>query len=261
MPIAYDPNTGWSNLLSYELPGGSGGDPYSDSSYRSASGTWFQRSWWTHDRWARKYTNINKISVKLSEMKFLACAGHSNGKRFAGSPEGGQVGPTNGYGCTFTVDLYIVNGDNGNESIAAVSSNTLETINQYNCYYNGYGEVCVPTNSTSFGSLVYFAPGSGYELDTQGHRRYMYEQVFQFTDAPAIRPGHSMFVHVRPTNWPAGSTINNSMLVVKSGDPFFTAIMEPAESPYIWRFDGTRWIKDRYAFKFDGKGWAQLKEE
>ena len=257
MAIAYNPSTGWSNLLSFDI----GSDPYSDSSYDSAAGTWFQRSWWSHSRWARKYVNINDIPVKITSMNFLACAGHSNSKRFGGSSSGDLVGPTNGYGCTFTVDIYVVGGESGNESLTSVSSHTLESINQYNCAYGGLGNVSTSNDQTSFGSVAYFGPGTGRDKDTQGHRRYRYKQEFIFDDAPSIPPGHSMFVHVRPTSWPSGSTSTNSMLVIQSADPFFEATMEPAANPYIWRFDGSKWVKDLYAFKFDGKAWSQLKED
>lgn len=257
MPISYDPSTGWSDLLYYSI----GSDAYSDSSYTPMKATWFQKAWWSRNRWARKYVNINEIPVKITKMNFLACPGHSNGKVFGGSPSGDLVGPTNGYGCTFTVDIYIVAGRNGNESITSVSSHTLQSINQYNCAYGGVGNVSTHNDQTSFGSLSYFGPGTGRELDSQGHLRYRHKQEFVFDDAPGILPGHSMFVHVRPINWSPGSTDNNSMLVVQSADPFFEATMEPAENPYIWRFDGSKWVKELYAFKFDGKVWSQLKED
>lgn len=258
MAIAYNPNTGWSNLLAYTI---SAGNPYSDNSYRSLRATWFQRSWWETSRWARKFVNINDIPVRITQMQFLACAGHSNGRMFGASPGGGLVGPTVGYGCTFTVDIYVVGGKNGNEVITAASSHTLQSISDFNCYYGGYGNVSTVNDQTSFGSVAFFGPGTGMNADRYGNRRYRYSQVFTFEDAPGVPPGHTMYVQVRPTNWPGGSNRNNSMLVIQSGDPFFTAELEPAENPYIWRFDGTKWVKDLYAFKFDGKGWLQLDED
>ena len=258
MPIAYNPNTGWSDLLHYTI---SSNNPFSESSYRSTRGTWFQRSWWNTYRWARKYVNINDIPVRITQMKFLACPGHSNGRRFGASPTGGLVGPTIGCGCTFTVDLYVVGGRNGNESVSAISSHTLSPINQYNCYYGGYGNVSTVNDQTSFGSVAFYGPGTGRDLDSTGSRKYSHEQIFTFEEAPGIPPGHTMFVQVRPTAWSSGSNDNNSMLVVQSADPFFEAVMEPAEQPYIWRFDGSKWVKELYAFKFNGREWEQLKEE
>lgn len=257
MAIAYDPGTGWSDTISFDI----GGDPYTDAAYNPLSATWFQRSWWSNRRWARKYVNINDIPVKMTQMKFLACAGHSNGKQFGASPTGGLVGPTNGHACTFTVDLYIVGGKNGNESVTAASTHTLETINQYNCYYGGYGNVSTSNDQTSFGSVSFFGPGTGRDKDSNGHRKYRYDNIFTFDDAPAIPPGHAMYVQVRPTSWSSGSTTNNSMLVIQSKNPFFEAELEPAENPYIWCFDGKQWNKDRYAYKMTGKEWLKLSED
>lgn len=257
MSIEYDQMTGWSNLLYID----NGYDPYSDDSYMYSPGaTWFQRSWWANHRWARKYVNINNIPIKISSMKFLACPGHSNGLRYGGDPSGGLVGPSYGYGCTFVVDIYVNGPDNSRDYYTSSSSCTLPPIDQYNCYYGGYGAVSTVNDQTSFGNVTFYGPGTGRDLDSQGHKKYMHEQVFTFDDSPPIHPGFSMYIHVRPIDWSNGSNEYNSLLVVKSADPFFDAVMEPAEQPYIWRYDGTKWVKDRYAFKFNGMGWDQLKD-
>lgn len=257
MAISTSSTTGWSDLLSYEI---SSGNPYDDDSYNSLSATWFMRSWWDSRRWARKWDNIYDIPVRITSMNFLACAGHSNSRTFGASSTGGLTGPSNGYGCTFTVDVYVV-GSSKNESLSAASSTTLESISSYNCYYGGYGNVSTSDDQTSFGSVTFFGPGTGYSTDSSGNRRYRYSQVFEFTDAPAVPAGGCMYVHVRPTDWPSGSTSTNSMLVIQSRDPFFDATLEPAENPYIWRFDGTAWVKDRYCYQFTGSDWNKLSEE
>lgn len=255
MAIEYDASTGWSNLISYDI---SSNDPYNDNSYRSLNATWFQRSWWENRRWARKFVNINQVAVKLTAMDFLACPGHSNGQTYGGSPSGGLVGPAYGYGCTFTVDLYIDSYGEHN-SVTAATTHTLDPINEYNCYYGGYGNVSKTDNQTSFGSVTFYGPRTGRDLDSNGHKKYRHTQEFTFDNAPSIEPGGSMFVHVRPTSWGQGSTLYNSLLVIQSADPFFHGELEPVDQPYIWRFDGTQWVKDRTAFKFDGTSWIELK--
>lgn len=256
MPISIDTATGWSEPIAYTI---SAGDPYSDSSYRTHGATWFQRSWWNHDRWARKYVNMNSIPVHLTQMQFLACAGHSNGLRYNGG--GGLVGPSIGCGCTFVVDLYVNEEGGARESVTSISSCTLEPINQYNCYYGGYGKVSTTNDQTSFGSTTFFGPGTGRDLDSNGHRKYRYENIFTFQDAPTIPPGGTMYVHVRPTNWSSGSTDSNSLIVLQSKDPFFQANLEPVKQPYIWRFNGTSWEKVLYAFKYINGRWEELSDD
>lgn len=257
MAISYSRTTGWSGTIRYNI---SDGDPYSDNSYNDPlNATWFQRSWWTTYRWARKYVNLFEVPVRMTKMSFLACPGHSNGRQYNGG--GGLVGPSSGYGCTFTVDLY-VNGEGGvKNSVTAAATHTLNSINQYNCYYGGYGLTSTSDQNTSFGSVAFYGPGTGRDVDSNGHKKYRYANEFVFDDAPAIPPGHAMYVHVRPTGWASGSNTSNSLLVVQSQDPFFEAELEPAEQPYIWRFDGTKWVKDRYAFQFSNGKWNKLSDD
>lgn len=252
MAVSTDPNTGWSGISQYIV----GRDPFSDNAYNASRGTWFQRSWWETYRWARKYVNINNIPVRLSEISFLACPGHSNGLRYGGSSSGALVGPANGWGCTFTVDLYVINGTS-QESVTAASSVTLQSISDYNCYYGGYGRVSTVNDQTSFGSLNAYGPGTGMETDRNGILRYRHRQVFTFDNSPIIQPGQTMYIQVRPTNW-AGGTLYDSLLVIQSDKDGFTGTVVPAETPYIWRFDGTSWNVELYAFRYNGTRWDKL---
>lgn len=256
MAIQIDPYTGWSKLLYF----GVGGNPRSDAAYEDTGAgaqyaSWFQRSWWTNHRWARKYTNITGNPQRITKMSFLACPGHSNGKKFSGSPGPGHLGPSNGYGCTFVVDLYASNG----ASASSASSCTLQSINRYNCYYRGYGNTNTQRNNTSFGSTSWFGPNSGYGYDTNGHPRFVHDQIFTFTEsAPIIKPGESLYVHVRPTAWASGSTNSNSMLVIKSKEADFKPIVQPVQMDYIWRFDGTQWKRVLSAYQYNGSGWTKI---
>ena len=246
-------SSGWSDTLTYYL----GTDPEVDDNYYPLRGTWFQRTWWVDANWAKKYVNNTGIRQRITKMSFLACPGHSGGKQYGGSDSGpSYFGPSEGYGCTFAADIYIV----GSDHVAAASSNTLQDIDTFNCYYGGYNQTTTENDQTSFGAVNLFGPGTGYEFDSQGHKRYRHEQIFKFTDAPYIEPGGSMFVHVRPTAWNPNSNDNNSLLVLQSNAPFFASEFEEGSSKYIWRFNGTAWERILPAWRFNGTTWEVLEK-
>lgn len=241
---------GWSRALQYN-----GGDPTNDGNYENntnpTSGrdaTWFQRSWWdgwnnNPKSWARKFVNRADTALRITQMSFLACAGHSNGKQYNGG--GGLVGPSNGYGCTFGVSIYV----KGGESATAASTATVNSIYEYNCYYGGYGNVSTGDQNTSFGDITLFA-GTGRERQ---------KRVFNFVEAPPVPPGGEMFLHVRPVSWASGSTLSNSLLVIQSYDPFFESTFENVNNPYIWRMmENGHWEKVYYAYKWTGTEWLKM---
>lgn len=253
MSIYIDPNTGWSELLYY-----TNGSAISDSSYEDTHtsaatyATWFQRSWWTSNKWARKFVNLSNTPKRLVRMRFLACPGHSNGKTYSGTAGPGNLGPSIGCGCTFIVNLYSSSG----ASTSSASSCTLQPIDKFNCYYNGYGNTSTQNWDTSFGRLNWFGPGTGYEYDSHGHKRYIHNQTFTFTEtSPVIYPGEALYIHVNPIEWSSGSTANNSLLVIESKDSDFEAVVE--DTDFIWRFNGTIWEQVLSPYKFNGTEWKK----
>lgn len=262
MSIIIDENTGWSALLYYDPADGEiyEDDAYSDTGNGAQYASWFMRSWWEQDyKWARKYKNLTEMKQRITDMSFLACSGHSNGLTFSGTPSPGELGPVYGYGCTFTVDLCVVNPGTDPVTKTAATSHTLPSIDKYNCYYSGYGKTNTQYNNTGFGDVKRFGPGTGYEYDSKGNKRYRHTQEFKFEDAPIIEPGGEMYVTVRVTNWASGSTTSNTLLVIQSKAADFTAVMEEEPSNYIWKFNGTEWEKVAIAHICTDEGWTEVR--
>lgn len=237
-------------------------DPYDLNNYEDINATWFFRSWWDSNRWAWIYTNDTGKSQKLVSLSFLSCAGHSNGRRFNGtnpksSPakvDGNLI--ADGGGCTYHLTIYIIHGsDKQMYSDYQNWTGRTEPINQFNCYFNGYGLTSLRTNETSFGSVTYFGPGTGYDTDTQGHRRYRYKTTIAVKkDAPVVPPGATMICCVTADEW----TSSNALLVIQGSGDNFTPEIVPEEDAYIWVVNNNhQWEKKLKAHVLKSRGWEE----
>lgn len=241
---------------------------YNENNYSDANASWFQKNWWNTYSWGWIYTNDTNMPLRLKKAIFSACAGHSNGKYYNGGAVG-EAGTliTYGYGCTFTSDVYVT--DNSGNRIGdpkyGVGICDIPSIADFNCYYQGYGNVSYTTPYTNFGSPSLFGPGTSYHTDRNGVSRAREFRTIQYTDAPIIPVGGKMFVVIRPTQWKTSS--DNALLVMKGDESNFDYEFEPEEEEYIWvckQKDGDnqpKWYKEKKAFLRTATGWEEMKGE
>lgn len=222
--------------------------------------SWGLRSYWEGTNsgqpqsWAKKFVSPFDTAVILTKMSFYSCAGHSNGKTFAGNTSGGQVGPVGGYGCTYRCDVYVKGGG----YIRNAASVPVNSIGHFNCYYGGYGNVCKTRNDTSFGDITLFGPGSPYA--GRGLERQKREFVFDDQNNVEIPPHGEAYVVVTPTSWASGSNAYNSLLLIQSYSPFFTTEFKPSSFPYIWRMsEDHTWKLEANIWQYTGKEWIEHK--
>lgn len=239
----------WSIICSV----GKTADKYKESNYREMTNTsWFQRSWWSFYEAGWKYYNDTGMSVKVTEITFLACAGHSNGKYYCGETHGQPTLITWGHGCEFTSDIYVVDSQGNHVGEKKnVGRGLVESISEFNCYYNGYGNVAQYENKTSFGSRSYF---TGLKA--------RHPIPMTYVDAPVIPPGGMMFVTVHPDVWYTNSS--DALLVMEGSGASFTSEIEPVDNDYIYVFykkEGDaqpKWHKERKAYMKTNSGWEEM---
>lgn len=226
---------------------------YVEQVYKGRPVTWFQKNWWKYNDWGWIYTNDTNMSLRVTDITFLACAGHSNNKGYYGGGSGLLY--TYGYGCEFTSDVYVIDSAGsplGNKS--NVGNCKVESITEYNCYYNGYGNTSTTAQDTSFGAVTLFTG-----------LRARHPISIAYTDAPAVPPGGKMFVVIRPTKW---YTDSSSALLVMQGDASsFSSVLEPEDDDYIWiclQKEGDaqpKWYKEKKAFIRTQTGWEEMEGE
>lgn len=254
MAIAVDPNTGWSEALQVKATANKG----SDSSYGLVNATWFYESWFNSNRWARKFTNLTNMRLQMKSGSFTVCSGHSNGKQFMST---GGLLTVNGGGCQFHADIYI---EGSSEAVTTSDTITLQDLAQdgtgYNCSASGGPGTTSTTSAygTGFGKVKYFGPGTGRDLDSNGHKRYSHLETVTFAEGPIIEPGQSVYVVITPTNFDSGRTC---LLVIEKSVTSWEAVMEPAPSDYIWVYTSTGWVKKKTAMGYDGSTWSKLEVE
>ena len=286
------PNMGtnvWNPTTGYNSPSMFTDGPY----YACGPSNWFQQSYWRYYTLGKKYININSVDVKFTAMQFLACAGNSGGLPYSATLSGAinTDRETYGNGCQFVVDLYLINANgSAKQYIHGASAGIVEGVDQFNCYYDGpdaieggpagpYGNT---TNSpyhtgTRFAEQAEFGTDENqneYSLDSKGRKRYKHAIPFDFGQEIVLRPNEGFYLTMNvPSNSWGVSTgdydlsgtgavgDNNCLLAVNMGDPYFTGTIEPADSPYIWRFDGTQWQLDRRAYQYTNEGWRVLRNE
>lgn len=226
--------------------------------YRTAS--WFHRSWWIENEWAWIYVNDTDMPIRVKSLTFVACAGHSNGKSFG--TDSGLAAPVNGGGCVFASDIYVV--DASGKSVGKQtgdSSVTVPSIADFNCYYNGYGQVDTNSYYTSFGDVGLFGPGTSYYKDRNGVGRCREKRTISYKDAPVIPVGGKMFVTIRDVSWPGGW---NSLLLMQGYGDYFEGVLEPVDESYIWVCQqkpgdtSPKWYKEKKAFLKTNKGWEEM---
>lgn len=265
---------GWdSNTYRYDIGSGVTDESkyYSGGVHNLTGCTWFFRNWWGLYRVCKIFTNDTAMPVKLKNLAFLACAGHSGGQPFKTS--GGSGRYVYGAGCYFYVDIYAVDAS-GNlcGQLVGARVGQVNPITSTNSSCNGVpGAVSNSQNITKFGIH------SSYTGD---HSLYKERRVLDLsarTDVPVVPVGGKMFVHVYATNNPsdwwggtAASTSSNSLLVVKfdgsattsgggdGGDSFQPEVV-PEPTDYIWRMTETGWVKERMAHVMTNNGWELLK--
>lgn len=242
---------GWSNALGIDY----GQDFYDPGQYREVDATWFQKSWWGHSIWAWEYINDTGQPLRITKATFKGCAGHSNGKLYCGAYGAGATLTSNGYGCTFTSDLYVINAQwdrvGGKKDIGRCG---IPNIGEYNCYYNGYGKVSTSTPRTSYGLESLFGPNSGHYV-AGGWRE---GRTINYADAPIVPPLGRLYVHIRPISWNTSS--NNALLVLEQASSKFTSEFEPEDQEYIWVVTGDHvWKKKKKAHMLTNTGWEEMK--
>ena len=279
MPFDINPETGWSRKMLMWRRDNSGTDwddsKYDEDTYNTVYGTtWFQRTWWYtynssgtdgpnngYNKWARKYVNLSGAPRRLQSLTFKAAPGHSGTLSTVGNGPsgiqqynaGGWFFTACGYGCEFTVDLYIRNTYE-DIHVQAASTGVVETIDMTNCIamdtnnaeLDVMGKTNLDSNTTKFGREAYYGPnafGGQYAYDSQGRPRYVHDITFTFADMPQIDENAYMFVQICPINssWPSGSSGDNSLLVIQSKDSDFNAETSEASTAPIWRYSGTQW--------------------
>lgn len=280
----------WNQTSGYNVP-----QMFTDEWYDPCGpANWFQQSYWRYYTLGKKYININSVDVKFTTMQFLACAGNSEGLPYSTTVGGGVINTgreTYGNGCQFVVDLYLINANgSAKQYIHGASAGVVEGVDQFNCYYDGpdaieggpagpYGNT---TNSpyhtgTRFAEQAEFGTDENqnqYSLDSKGRKRYKHTIPFDFGQEIVLRPNEGFYLtmNVPSNSW--GVSVgdydlsgtgavgdNNCLLSVNMGDPYFIGTIEPADSPYIWRFDGTQWQLDRRAYQYTNEGWRVLRNE
>lgn len=251
-------------------------DHYKESSYRAfenissdpnyyAAPSWFSRGWWDSSEWSWVYTNDTDMPVKVKSLTFVACAGHSNGKKFGGGYNSGPTqGPVTGGGCTFASDIYVVDASGnalGNQT--GESTVTVPSISDFNCYYNGYGQVDASSYYTSFGAVDHYGPGTSYHTDRNGVSRCREKRTINYKDAPVIPVGGKMFVTIRPISW-ATSGWSETLLVIQGYGDYFESVLEPVDESYIWVCQkkagdaSPKWYKEKKSFLRTSKGWEEM---
>lgn len=256
-------SNGWSGPIKYIRKND---NPYTDDSYQTLSGTWFQRSWWGSYYWARKFVNSTNMNLKLTSISFLCCPGHSGGALYWGGSylDDGTKNllTSGGYGCVFNADVYILDSS-GNKSnpIASMQVGVLQSINIANCSYGGeLGKTTTTSTKTSFGSVKVCK--NKYD-ETQNPRVPLWrrEHVLTFTTPPVVPAGGALYLHVHPTSWTSGSNTSNSLMVIESKNDNFVPIIEPEEKDYIWRYNKPlgAWEKTRVAHICNDGKWIELR--
>lgn len=255
MAITTDTYTGWSDALSYNI---SSGAPTSDSSYSTLTGNLLERTWFDKYRVARKFTNVSAMYQQISKLTIEAHPCHSNNMMFSRSNNGSIQMISEGEGCTFAVDIYVP----GEPVIANIASAKLDPISRFNCYYMGYGNTSLSDENTSFGSPTFFGPdlmepgtATRADVDVNGYKRYRHQITFEFSNAPVLAQGDSMYLHIRPTDW---TGINENCLIgMYTTGSYFTPVLHEVDA-YIWRFTGTKWVKSNICYKYTGEDWQAL---
>ena len=171
--------------------------------------------------------------------------------------DSGIVGPVDGGACTFQAEIYLPSATKQSYS-AQSDSVVLDSINLFNCS-SGNGPGTTDTQSawgTGFGSLYWFGPGSGREVDTNNHIRYRQSKTLTFATSPVIQPNGTMYLIVKTSSW----TSQNALLRISPDIDTFIPEYGPIESPYIWRYNSStsQWKKELYAYVRSGNTWNKL---
>lgn len=289
MAISVDESTGWSQTLAVKIAD----DPYDESSYSTNGASWYMRSWFSHSHWARMYKNNSTMTTILTKLSFRVCPGHSGGKEYAiaskGLPTGEtqvidgvtRTGPWNvataeGHGCTFFVDLYVVDSE-GNRIAESkdIEGGDVPNIDRYNCSAGGRGGTNPYTNTgTGFGKLNLYNVDGKDEAGVdwrgrEGHPRYREHVKLTIPEEKRVKVpvGGTLFVHVYAKDDDAYWTSTDprardrSLLVVQSdGDGNFTEETIVEDTDYIWVMTSEGWKKSKVAYEMTSDGWEALKE-
>ena len=233
---------------------------WNPANYRDVNATWFQKGWWSTNRWGWIYTNDTNVSVKLTKATFKACAGHSNGRYYCGAPGTGATLITYGYGCRFEVDVRVIDSaGNRLKHGRGVSVCTVESIDSYNCVNKQTGQIGAV--SSSYGQTSFGDPAYGWGGNKQWHDIPFY---IDKKISPAIPPGGRLIVTVNPVEWFTSS--NNALLVLLGDSSNFAPELEPEDEDYIYvclKKDGDtekKWYREKKAYLRTNVGWEQLKE-
>ena len=258
--------TGWSPTP-LEFDKNKQTDYSKNSSYEIMHARWFTSTYWNRWLWARKFTNNTPMKLKISQMTFKACTGHSGGKDFKSS--NGVTQNVAGRGCTFYVTIY---REGVNVPIAISEGHVLSPITSFNCDTSsgGAGATYADKTGTNFGQDIYYGEGKPLHLDTKNRPRNAVPCVFKnFKDLDTseavdliIEPGQSIFVVLNTRNWKYDEGVvddgKKGLIVIESSSSNWNAVVEPEESDYIWIFNGTKWVKERSAYALTSAGWTKL---
>lgn len=238
-----------------------------DSSYTVLTARWFTSTYWNRWLWAKKFTNKTPMKLKISQMTFKTCTGHSGGLNFKSS--NGKTQNVAGKGCTFYVTIY---REGVNTPIAVSEGYALSPITSYNCATasGGAGTTYTDKTGTRFGQDAYYGEGKALHLDTKGRPRNAVPcilQNFKSLDTNEaidllVEPGQSIFVVLNTRDWKYDDGVaddgKKGLIVIESSSSNWSAVTEPEESDYIWVFDGTKWVKNRSAYSLTSSGWTKL---
>lgn len=232
--MAYDGSVnsdGWSNVLNYYKDRG---NPRLTSSYEEFPSTWYTRSYFSSYTWAKMYINRSELRQKLKLVKFKAIPGYSGNRN--GQPAqffawpGALTGPVRGYGCSWRVVGYLVDG-------GQFTSETCDMPNISHPNSSAYG-YCPNVSTTDYTATDFGNPGFNYNIEHNGAIRY-YTVDFN-NNALWIEPGQRLFIHLEPFNWKSGSTNTNSLIKFTHNGEGFEAEFEDEPSNFIWRFNASK---------------------
>lgn len=242
--MAYDGSVnsdGWSNVLNFNRDGGTPGNA---NSYTEFPSTWYTKGYMDTYLWAKSYVNHTQLRQRLKSVTVMCCSGYSADRSgtpsvFAATsgPGGviGTTGPVRGYGCTWQITAYIVDG-------GSYSSNrlTMPAISRPNSSAYGYCPNVSLTDprATDFGNTAF--PNNTGNLA-------IHQNKIEFnSDALWLEPNQRMYIHLQPLNWldTSGNIVNpngtSALIKFTHNGAGFEAEFEDEPSNFIWRFNASK---------------------